>query len=315
VVKDSTPARSSRRTPDLRRWRRTGRPGRTDGKPQPFTAQPTPVLRPRAADLRTGIAAGHLPRDPSSGHCANAAAVGPLPAVKPLRSYRPTNHRPARSRVRIRLMEGDRNPGPGREAFHCPTCRVYAKQEWSDLLYRHPVGQGFAVVNGYMIAHCTSCPKPSIWAEDFMIYPLDRQGDEPHEEMPSTVRDIYEEARATAPVSRKSAAGLLRLGLQLLVDDLEPGSGSIDAKIGALVTRGLDPHVQQAMDVLRVVGNESVHPGTIDLNTDDDLLPALFRLVNLIVEQVIARPRHVADLFAKLPPGKLEAIQRRDGKA
>ena len=69
------------------------------------------------------------------------------------------------------------------------------------------------------------------------------------------------------------------------------------------------------MDTLRVIGNESVHPGTIDLDADADLVPALFGLVNVIVEQVITRPKHVASLYAKLPDAKREAIERRNSRS
>lgn len=174
--------------------------------------------------------------------------------------------------------------------------------------------QGMQQVEEFVIARCTAsmCAKYSIWRDGMMVYPLQRQGEKPHADMPDDVLAIYNEAREVAPISRKSAAGLLRLALQMLVDELESGSAGIDKKIGALVQKGLDPQVQKAMDVLRVVGNESVHPGQIDLEADDELLPALFNLVNIIVEQVIARPKHIGGLFAKLPESKLAAIEKRD---
>ncbi|MEU0314990.1 DUF4145 domain-containing protein [Nocardioides sp. NPDC006273] len=174
--------------------------------------------------------------------------------------------------------------------------------------------EGLSTVDGFDIAQCTAtkCLKFSIWHHETMVFPLNRQGEKPHPDMPGDVLAIYNEAREVAPVSRKSAAGLLRLALQMLVDELEPGRGKIDTKIGALVQKRLDPQVQQAMDVLRIVGNESVHPGEINLDEDDDLLPALFNLVNIIVDQVIARPKHIGGLFAKLPEAKLAAIERRD---
>jgi hypothetical protein len=165
---------------------------------------------------------------------------------------------------------------------------------------------------GFKLAQCSACGAISIWLEDSMVYPLKRQGEEAHADMPPSVLAVYEEARDVAPVSMRSAAGLLRLALQMLVDELEPGAGTIDGKIGALVRRGLDPQVQQAMDVLRVVGNEAVHPGQIDLEADDVSVPALFNLVNIIVEQVLTRPKHIGGLFAKLPQTKLDAIQKRD---
>lgn len=99
--------------------------------------------------------------------------------------------------------------------------------------------------------------------------------------MPPDVLAVYEEARDVSGISKKSAGALLRLALQMLVDDLEQGSAPINTKIGELVKRGLDPQVQQAMDVVRVVGNNAVHPGQIDLDADEDLLPARFALINL----------------------------------
>lgn len=204
-------------------------------------------------------------------------------------------------------MDEDREPALQKTAFYCPSCGVYAKQNWNKLT------QGPIALNGrWSVATCSACGNYNLWLGEQMIYPIVRQGEAPHPDMPDDVHEIYEEARSVAPISRKSAAGLLRLALQMLVDELESGSGSIDTKIGALVKRGLDPQVQQAMDVLRVVGNESVHPGQIDLDGDDDMLPGLFNLLNVIVEQIITRPKHIGGLFAKLPESKLAAIEHRD---
>lgn len=209
-------------------------------------------------------------------------------------------------------MDEDRIPAYHRESFYCPHCGVYALQEWSEM--KRLTGSKWQSVEGFEVVQCTAteCLKFSIWHDETMVFPLKRQGEKPHSDMPEDVLAIYNEAREVAPISRKSAAGLLRLALQMLVDELEPGRGKIDAKIGALVQKGLAPEVQQAMDVLRVVGNESVHPGEINLDADDDLLPGLFNLVNIIVEQVVARPKHIGGLFSKLPQSKLAAIEKRD---
>lgn len=208
---------------------------------------------------------------------------------------------------------GNREPAASREAFHCPqsACGVYAKQRWGDIYTAAGVG-GVHQLPGWSNALCEACGGVSVWLGDTLVYPAKKSGPKPAADMPAEVLAIYEEARDVSPYSKKSAAGLLRLALQMLVDDLEPGSSSINTKIGTLVKRGLDSQVQQAMDVLRVLGNEAVHPGTIDLDADDALLPALFGLVNLIVEQVVTRPKHVGGLFGLLPPSKLEQITKRD---
>lgn len=204
----------------------------------------------------------------------------------------------------------DRSPMLRMPAFHCPSCGVYAAQTWGGMTQHR--GQ-IVPVPDFSAAMCEACQAYSLWSGGRMIYPLQRQGESPHGDMPEDVLAIYNEAREVAPISRKSAAGLLRLALQMLVDELEPGRGTIDNKIGALVQKGLDPQVQKMMDVLRVVGNESVHPGQIDLEADGDFLPALFNVLNIIVEQIIARPKHIDELYAMLPEGKRDAIDRRDG--
>ena len=70
--------------------------------------------------------------------------------------------------------------------------------------------------------------------------------------------------------------------------------------------------MQQALDVVRVVGNNAVHPGEIDLTDNRNIAENLFQLVNLIVDIMISQPKHVADMFSSLPSGALEAIKKRD---
>ena len=67
------------------------------------------------------------------------------------------------------------------------------------------------------------------------------------------------------------------------------------------------------MDAVRLIGNEAVHPGTIDLNDDSSLALALFDLVNLTVDAMITQPRMVGDLYSRLPQSKRDAIDKRDG--
>ena len=67
------------------------------------------------------------------------------------------------------------------------------------------------------------------------------------------------------------------------------------------------------MDAVRVIGNEAVHPGTLDLKDDVDTATRLFDLLNIIAEQMISNPRHVKELYAKLPEAKRKAIEKRDG--
>jgi len=72
--------------------------------------------------------------------------------------------------------------------------------------------------------------------------------------------------------------------------------------------------VQQALDIVRVTGNNAVHPGTIDLKDDRSIAITLFELVNMIVERMIAAPDKIKKMFGGLPPNALEGIQKRDKK-
>ena len=146
-----------------------------------------------------------------------------------------------------------------------------------------------------------------------LVFPRTRLGVAPNPDMPDKVRTVYDEAREVSSISRKSAAGLLRLALQMLIDELEPGPGAINTKIGALVGKGLPEPIQQAMDALRVIGNESVHPGQIDLDgADDETVNAMFKMLNVIVEDRISTPKQVREMYDLIPQDKRDGIENRD---
>lgn len=200
-------------------------------------------------------------------------------------------------------------PSRDSDRFHCPQtdCGVFAAQSWSNVHVHQTNFQGWSS------ALCTSCHNISLWFENELIYPRTRHGASPNPDMPDEVRKVYDEAREVSSLSRKSAAGLLRLALQMLIDDLEPGTGAINTKIGSLVQKGLPPQIQQAMDALRVIGNESVHPGQIDLDgADNATVDALFALLNVIVEDRITKPNQISEMYALIPQEKRDGIDNRD---
>lgn len=209
-------------------------------------------------------------------------------------------------------MQEDRSPRIGRTAFECPYCQVYATQAWADL--NNWGSSTKALFWEWKWSECAHCHKAALWSHhDELIWPSQAKfGPEPNPEMPEEVRDLYEEARAVLPLSPRSSCALLRLALQVLIDTLEPGKKTINEKIRRLVSRGLEPTAKKAMDVLRVVGNNAVHPGEIDLDDDTELVPALFALLNLIVHHVVSRPKQVESLFDSLPDTARQAIEKRD---
>jgi len=86
----------------------------------------------------------------------------------------------------------------------------------------------------------------------------------------------------------------------------------LNKAIAKLVDEGLPKKIQQALDVVRVVGNNAVHPGTINLNDDPSVALKLFNLVNMIVDSMITQPRQIEEMFGGLPPTAIAQIQKRD---
>ena len=122
----------------------------------------------------------------------------------------------------------------------------------------------------------------SAWYEGHLIYPDQGTGPPSNPDLPEDVRADYLEAQSIANKSPRGAAALLRLAIQKLCKQLgEPGE-NINADIASLVKKGLHVRVQQALDVVRVIGNNAVHPGQIDLKDDRETAAALFDLVNLV---------------------------------
>jgi hypothetical protein len=82
-----------------------------------------------------------------------------------------------------------------------------------------------------------------------------------------------------------------------------------------LVKKGLAVEVQEALDTLRVIGNNAVHPGELDLKDDRATAEGLMHLLNYVVDAMITQPKRRKALFGMVPSGAKEAIVKRDGEA
>jgi hypothetical protein len=126
------------------------------------------------------------------------------------------------------------------------------------------------------------------------------------------IRTDYEEARSILARSPRGAAALLRLAIQKLCKELGKSGKDLNQDIAALVRVGLPVEVQRALDAVRVIGNEAVHPGQMDVSDNPKIAAALFGLVNFIVEKMISEPKAIDQIYELLPPDKLAQIQKRD---
>jgi hypothetical protein len=169
-------------------------------------------------------------------------------------------------------------------------------------------------VGNLYLSKCFNCGDIAVWVHERVLFPPSVEGPPPNPDLPQDVLADYKEAATILRLSPRGAAGLLRLAIQTLCLALGERGRSVDDDIAHLVEKGLSPLVQQALDSVRVIGNEAVHPGTMDLKDDVDTAAKLFDLVNIIAEQMISNPKHVKAIYDKLPEKKRKAIEERDGK-
>ena len=141
------------------------------------------------------------------------------------------------------------------------------------------------IVHNISLSSCFNCRGISIWKYERLVWPNSTSAPAPNADLPGDVRDIYDEAGLILDKSPRAAAALLRLGIQMLCKSLGESGNNINRDIGALVKKGLNVRVQRALDVVRVVGNHSLHPGQIDIRDDQTTARNLFGLVNLIADR------------------------------
>ncbi len=198
------------------------------------------------------------------------------------------------------------------QSFTCPNCGVLAKQNWSarGLKFENFAEQQKCILGS---ATCQHCNETSIWIKNKMYFPDTGNSPFPNPEMPETVKNLYLEAASISNKSPRGAAALLRLAIQVLCKELGESGKNINTDIGKLVEKGLPEIVQQSLDVVRVTGNDAVHPGQIDTD-NPETVGQLFDLINVIIEYMIALPKKVSGIYSTLPSGKIDGIKKRDGK-
>lgn len=203
-------------------------------------------------------------------------------------------------------------PARAKSAFHCPHCQAFANHLWYE-----PVGinrpKGHIQMAGWSVSQCTHCSGFTIWKDEVMVFPDTSLAAPPNPDLTPEIIADFEEARSILQRSPRGAAALFRLCIQKVCVQLGESGKNINADIAALVKKGLNPKVQKSLDVVRVIGNESVHPGTIDLRDQPQTAVQLASLINMIADAMITQPKLVDELYGTLPEAKREEIKKRDG--
>ena len=238
------------------------------------------------------------------------------------------------------------------DKFECPHCNVIAQQYWFDastaskiimsmiqhtfLNYRQKIQdyqqkaiQSFiednkdsiranvesVIPSKFSVATCASCDEVTLWIDRSLIYPKKTSLPSPNSDLDEDIKLLYQEAATIFTDSPKGATALLRLALQKLLKQIGKNGKDINKDIKELVSNGLSPKIQQALDILRVVGNNAVHPGQINLDDNSEIALKLFQILNFIADEMITKPKELEKLYDDIiPDNTKEHIKQRDGK-
>jgi Domain of unknown function (DUF4145) len=243
-------------------------------------------------------------------------------------------------------------PKFGSAKFTCPHCQTLAQQNWFDAesasdavikVIRHIfydyrtgiqdyqqkaiaafieiIGKSFVismvslVPRNFSIATCSSCKDISLWIDNKIVYPRKISMPAPNSDINEDIKVLYYEAAAIFNDSPRGATALLRLALQKLLKQVGKSGENINNDIKELVTEGLSPKIQKALDLLRVVGNNAVHPGQINLEDNSEIALKLFQILNFIADEMITKPKELESFYSDVVPEETqEHIKKRDGK-
>ncbi|MFF2842333.1 hypothetical protein [Paenarthrobacter sp. NPDC057981] len=231
-------------------------------------------------------------------------------------------------------------------SFACPLCGALAAQEWRDLYVSNGKG-GFRYLEDrrrldmkpaagpqfidprWAASECYACGNQSIWLHGSLVYPDPLSArvavaHAPHEEMPADAADLFREAVAVLPFSRRAAAALCRASMERLVKFLDPECprrAKLDERLVRLEGR-LSTSTIDLLNVLRHVGNTALHgeqdgdgSATIYIDEDDETIAETFFLViNTLVDELITKPRRTAELYGALPEGVRNAYESKAGR-
>ena len=203
-------------------------------------------------------------------------------------------------------------------SFHCPHCGTYAHQRW-EWLYHDGYRKLSASPYDVWASLCHRCNNASLWVDKKLSFPDSGGAAYPNADMPGDVKQDYLEAASVMQKSPRAAAALLRLALEKLCQQMSAKNGNAAAGKKSLQDnmddlkskRLIDDRLLKAMDAVRVIGNEAVHPGVLDLDDDVKTVGTLFGLVNFVVDELITKPAAIDAFYDNAVP---DSKKRKDLK-
>lgn len=200
------------------------------------------------------------------------------------------------------------------KSFTCPTCFVFSVQRLFYLYRKDFEAPGQAEFNEQPLyfSKCSNCGSELLFQGDRIVLPEGTNSLPPaNSDLSESIQEDYREAGSIYQRSPRGACALLRLAVQKLCVQLGHKGENLNDDIARLVELGLPIEIQQALDALRVIGNNAVHPAELDLRDDKQTAESLFVALNMIADRLVTQKKRMAELFQKLPVSAREQIVRR----
>ncbi len=222
------------------------------------------------------------------------------------------------------------------KSFKCPHCGAFSYMKWDNLslFIYDDQGAEHNVLTRVHQANCASCNKDSIWynhrevtswigmtgiprpsndSELSRLFPINEITNqnipEYSPDMPENVKVLYKEAALIYELSPRSAAALIRLALEKLCEYLDVKKKNIKESIETLAQQQKIPiSIAKAADNIRLIGSANVHAGIICDEVLEDINPAIFTYINLIVDFAITKPKEIDEINSLFPEQKRASL-------
>jgi hypothetical protein len=129
------------------------------------------------------------------------------------------------------------------------------------------------------LSGCHSCNGFALWVGDRLVFPYNI------EKMPDLVQEDFEEAAAILNQSPRGATALMRVCIQKLVPLLKQDGKYLNNYISSLVRKALELEIQQAMEVLQILRNESGQPTSLQTQEDKEMALRFFDSLKAVLER------------------------------
>lgn len=219
-------------------------------------------------------------------------------------------------------------------SFKCPHCGAFSHMKWENLFFISYDENGLEhnIPTRVHQANCASCSQDNIWynqkvGSNFLsliprpsqdsdlvrLFPIQEISNQDipdySPDMPNDVKVLYKEAALIFELSPRSAAALIRLALEKLCGHLGVKKKNIKESIEELAKENIIPsRVAKAADNIRLIGNANVHSGVICDEVLDDINPAIFAYINLIVDYAITKPKEIEEINSLFPEQKRASL-------